>query len=56
MIVFEFDEETHDSDGSLLVRPLYWLSCTSCTGQDESHSNEIYEQLEAQTCGLTEEI
>lgn len=53
MIIFEFDDETHNNDGSLKERPMFWISCA---GSDEKHSDEIYEQLAAQTCGLTEEI
>ena len=46
MITFEFEYETHNSDGSLKDRPTWWLSCTSVT--DKGHEDEIYEQLEAQ--------
>lgn len=48
MIVFEFDYETHNSDGSLKARPTYWLGSTSVTGADSQHEDEIYEQLEAE--------
>lgn len=47
MIVFEFELETHNSDGSLKNRPTYWLGSTSCPG-DETNEDEIYEQLEAE--------
>lgn len=56
MIIFEFDYETHDSDGSLKDRPMYWLSCTLVEGEDEEHQDEIYEQLDAQAAGLTEVV
>lgn len=47
-IIFEFEIETHNSDGSLKNRPIYWLGCTSVNGEDKGHAEEIYEQLEAQ--------
>lgn len=49
MIVFKFDEENEE-------RTFYWLGCTSCIGDDERHTVEIYEQLDAETCGLAGEI
>lgn len=52
MIIFEFDYETHNTDGSLKPRPKYWLSTTNIVGKDEEHTDEIYEQLDAQTAGL----
>jgi hypothetical protein len=55
VIIFEFDYETHNSDETLKDRAVYWLSCTSCDGEDDLHSDEIHEQLAAETCGLTEE-
>lgn len=48
MIVFEFELDNGD------FREIWWLGCTSCTGEDKENSDEIYEQLEAQTCLLTE--
>ena len=48
MIIFEFDTETHDSDGALKTRPVYWLGSTMTTGYDKEHSNEIYEQLDCE--------
>ncbi len=48
MIFFKFDIETHNSDGSLRSRPVYWLGGTSVTGNDEQHNDEIYEQLDAE--------
>ncbi len=48
MIVFEFDNETHNSDGTLKPRVMYWLGCTSITGADSRHEDEIYEQLDAE--------
>lgn len=48
MIIFEFDIETHNSDGSLKLRPIYWLGGTSCTDKDKKHADEIYEQLDAE--------
>jgi hypothetical protein len=47
MIVFEFTDETHNNDGSLKPRPVYWLGATFMTGTDKAHEDEIYEQLEA---------
>jgi hypothetical protein len=52
MIVFEFDHETHNSDGSLKPRLMYWLGCTSVIGKDEEHIDEIYEQLDAELAFL----
>lgn len=46
MVIFQFEIETHNSDGSLKARPTYWLGCTSCPG-DTENEDEIYEQLEA---------
>jgi hypothetical protein len=46
MIVFEWDYETHNSDGTLKERPTWWLSCTSVT--DKDHEEAIYEQLDAE--------
>ena len=46
MIVFEFDYETHNSDGTLKNRPVWWVGCTSVT--DKGHEDEIYEQLYAE--------
>jgi len=54
MITFELDEETHNSDGTLLDRPLYWLGGTFVTGADEEHANEIYEQFVAHETYLDE--
>jgi len=48
MMIFEFELETHDSDGTIKPRPTYWLGGTSCTKEDEKHSDEIYEQLAAE--------
>jgi len=48
MIIFGFDIETHNSDGSLKPRPVYWIGDTSVTGADEEHTDEIYEQLDAE--------
>jgi hypothetical protein len=48
MISFEFEIETHNSDGSLKPRPIYCLGWTSVTGADKGDEDEIYEQLEAQ--------
>jgi hypothetical protein len=48
MVVFEF--ETQSVDGAIH----YWIGTTKCTGEDEEHTNEIYDQLDAQTCGLAE--
>ena len=47
MICLEFELETHNSDGTLKPRPIYWLGRTSCPG-DAENEDEIYEQLEAQ--------
>ena len=47
MIIFEFDVETHNSDGSLKERPMHWLGVTSVTGKDKGNEDEIYEQLDA---------
>lgn len=55
MIIFEFDYETHNSDGTLKARPVWWLGCTEVTSEDEEHDDEIYEQLMAQEAGLTDE-
>jgi hypothetical protein len=52
MIVFEFDYETHNSDGTLKLRPMYFLGTTNVVGKDKEHTDEIYEQLDAQACGL----
>lgn len=49
MIVFEFG-----TDLSKEGRVCYWLGTTECTGLDKQHEDEIYEQLDAQTAGLTE--
>lgn len=54
MITFEFDTETH-LDGVPYSRTLYWLGCTSCIDDDEQHTAEIYEQLDAQASGLCDE-
>lgn len=48
MIIFEFDTETHNSDGSLKDRAMYWLGVTHVTLDDEKHLDEIYEQLDAE--------
>lgn len=48
MIIFEFDYETHNSDGSLKSRRVYWLGTTSVEGTDSVHEDEIYEQLDAE--------
>lgn len=50
MIVFEFDTD--------LVNGIFtwFLGCTDCIGNDKQHSNEIYQQLDAQTSGLTENV
>lgn len=48
MIIFEFDIETHNSDRSVKSRPMYWLGATSIIGEDEAHTDEIYEQLDAE--------
>jgi len=56
-IVFEFDIETHESNGSLKSRPMYWLGCTNVKGdKDEEHSDEIYEQIDAEATGLTQGV
>lgn len=47
MIVFEWERETHNSDGTLKERPVFWLGGTSISREDEEHSDEIYEQLNA---------
>lgn len=52
MIVFEFELETHGSDGILKKRPIFWLGSTSVTGKDEEHSDEIYEQINAHEAHL----
>lgn len=43
MIVFEFDTVTSVHRD----RVLYWLG-TTCIGVDEKHTEEIYEQLDAE--------
>jgi hypothetical protein len=48
MITFEFDYETHNSDGSFKDRLIYWLISINVTGGDRAHEDEIYEQLEAE--------
>jgi hypothetical protein len=48
MIVFEFELETHNSDGTWKCRPTYCLGVTVVTKEDEDDADEIYEQLEAQ--------
>ena len=48
MIIFEFDQETHNSDGTLKPRPIHWLGSTITTGYDKEHSDEIYEQLDCE--------
>jgi hypothetical protein len=55
MIVFEFELETHNSDGTLKERPTYWLGGTSITKEDEEHSDEIYEQINAHEAFFDEE-
>jgi hypothetical protein len=50
MIIFDFDAETGSN------RTLFWLGCTNCDGEDKEHSDEIYEQLDAEICGLTAEF
>ena len=52
MIVFEWDYETHNSDGTVKDRAMWWLSGTAITGNDEEHADEIYEQMAAQEVGL----
>jgi len=47
MIIFELEDETHNSDGSWKCRPIYWLGSTILTGSDENDADEIYEQLTA---------
>ncbi len=54
MIIFEFDYETH-LNGKPHKRKIWWLSTTSCIGKDEENSVEIYEQLDAEASGLTDE-
>jgi hypothetical protein len=51
MIVFEFTDETH-VDGIQYSRILYWIGTTDVVGSDRAHKCEIYEQLDAVTCGL----
>jgi hypothetical protein len=51
MIIFELDTETH-VEGKPYERTIYWLGTTECVGVDAEHTIEIYEQLDAQTCGL----
>jgi hypothetical protein len=46
MIIFEFEYETHNLDGTLKDRPIWWLGSTSVT--DETDEDEIFEQLEAE--------
>ncbi len=53
MIVFTLEYETYDGNKQY-ERTIYWLSTTHCSGVDAKHSVEIYEQLDAQTTGLTE--
>jgi hypothetical protein len=48
MIVFEFSYETHNADGTLKSRPVYWIGCTEVTGEDKEHEDEIIEQLDAE--------
>lgn len=45
MIIFRFDYETHESDGTLKPRATWWNTLTECVGDDEEHADEIYEQL-----------
>ena len=52
MIIFEFDCETHNSDGSLKTRSVYWLGTTDVQGEDTEHKDEIYEQLDAELAFL----
>jgi hypothetical protein len=52
MIILEFDIETHNPDGTLKPRVMYWLGTTNVIGEDEEHTDEIYEQLDAQTADL----
>ena len=46
MIIFLLDYETHNSDGTLKPRPIWWLGSTEVT--DIEDQDEIYEQLVAQ--------
>lgn len=43
MIIFEFDTDTGDSR-----QVIYWFGCTSITKEDKQHTDEIYEQLDAE--------
>jgi hypothetical protein len=52
MLIFEFDYETHNNDGTLKPRPMYWLGCTSVIGTDQEHEDEIFEQLTCEETGL----
>lgn len=54
MIVFKFDAETH-CEGIPYSRILYWLGTIDIQGEDKKHTAEIYEQLDAQACGLADE-
>lgn len=40
MIIFEFD-----------LDDTWYLGSTSCTQEDKQHSNEIYQQIDANTVG-----
>ncbi len=52
MIIFNFDDETHNSNGTLKVRPVYWIGGTEVVGEDEEHQDEIYEQLDSELAFL----
>lgn len=40
MIIFEFE-----------LDDVWYLGCTNCAGEDKEHSNEIYQQIDANTVG-----
>ncbi len=44
MIIFEFDTDIICDSG----RITYWITCTSVTAEDKKHTEEIYEQLDAE--------
>jgi hypothetical protein len=52
MIILNFDYETHNSDGSLKPRAIYWLGNTFISGVDRGHEDEIYEQLDCELAFL----
>ena len=52
MITFTFDYETHDNDGTLKDRPIWWLGSTDVT--DKEDQDEIYEAIAAHESYLDE--